>query len=61
MTRIATSVQASASIAREGAVRAALAAGLLGLAILFVVGFAAPAAIHNAAHDSRHAIAFPCH
>jgi cobalt transporter subunit CbtB len=61
MTRIATSVQASASIAREGTVRAALAAGLLGLAILFVVGFAAPAAIHNAAHDSRHAIAFPCH
>jgi cobalt transporter subunit CbtB len=26
-----------------------------------MVGFAGPAALHEAAHDSRHAIAFPCH
>lgn len=34
---------------------------LLGLFLLFGVGFANPATIHNAAHDSRHSFAFPCH
>jgi len=33
----------------------------LGFAILYVVGFAGPAAIHNAAHDARHSLNFPCH
>jgi cobalt transporter subunit CbtB len=40
---------------------AALVAVLLGGLILFGVGFANPATIHNAAHDARHAFAFPCH
>jgi len=40
---------------------AAVAAGLLGVFILFGVGFAGPSTIHNAAHDSRHSFAFPCH
>jgi len=40
---------------------AAVAAGLLGVFILFGVGFAGPSSIHNAAHDSRHSFAFPCH
>jgi cobalt transporter subunit CbtB len=40
---------------------AALVAVLLGGFILFGVGFANPATIHNAAHDARHAFAFPCH
>jgi cobalt transporter subunit CbtB len=31
----------------------------LGVAMLFAVGFMDVA--HNAAHDTRHAIAFPCH
>jgi cobalt transporter subunit CbtB len=36
---------------------------LLGLVILFGVGFVQGKAdlIHNAAHDTRHAMAFPCH
>jgi cobalt transporter subunit CbtB len=29
--------------------------------VIFGVGFAGPATIHNAAHDVRHAFAFPCH
>ena len=33
----------------------------LGLLILFAVGFAQPSLLHNAAHDTRHAITFPCH
>lgn len=36
-------------------------AGALGLALLFVSGFAAPSLVHNAAHDWRHAHNFPCH
>ena len=39
----------------------ALFALLLGLFILYGVGFAHPMALHNAAHDSRHSFAFPCH
>jgi cobalt transporter subunit CbtB len=41
--------------------RAAILAGALGLVLLWGVGFAAPDYIHNAAHDSRHSLAFPCH
>lgn len=34
---------------------------LAGLACIFFVGFAPMAAVHNAAHDTRHGAAFPCH
>ena len=34
---------------------------LLGIAIIFAVGFASPEVIHNAAHDVRHGINFICH
>ena len=37
------------------------AAMLFGLVVLFAVGFLPTAAAHNAAHDTRHALAFPCH
>ena len=33
----------------------------LGLVIVFAAGFAPSEAVHNAAHDSRHSFAFPCH
>ena len=39
----------------------ALAAALLGAIILFGVALANIDTIHNAAHDTRHAAAFPCH
>jgi cobalt transporter subunit CbtB len=32
-----------------------------GLMIIFAVGFMPVEAAHNAAHDTRHALAFPCH
>ena len=43
--------------------RAGVAAigGILGVFLLIGVGFANPNIIHNAAHDARHANAFPCH
>lgn len=40
---------------------APLAAAMLGLVVLYGVGFLPVAAAHNAAHDTRHAAAFPCH
>jgi cobalt transporter subunit CbtB len=36
-------------------------AALLGLGLVFAAGFANATALHDAAHDQRHAIAFPCH
>jgi cobalt transporter subunit CbtB len=44
-----------------GRLAACGAAFILGLALIFLVGFAQPSILHNAAHDSRHALAFPCH
>lgn len=45
----------------RSAVPNALSAAALGVLILFVVGFAQPEVLHNAAHDTRHALATPCH
>lgn len=39
----------------------ALAAALLGLFLILGAGFAQPRALHDATHDVRHAIGFPCH
>jgi cobalt transporter subunit CbtB len=42
--------------------RASLAAAFaLGAGLVFLVGFAQSAALHDAAHDTRHTMAFPCH
>jgi len=38
-----------------------MGAMMFGLALVLVVGFLPTAAAHNAAHDTRHALAFPCH
>jgi cobalt transporter subunit CbtB len=46
---------------QEKALIPALAAILLGVFLLYGVGFAGSQTIHNAAHDARHAFAFPCH
>jgi cobalt transporter subunit CbtB len=37
------------------------AAATLSIVILFGVGFAPMDMAHNAAHDTRHSVAFPCH
>jgi cobalt transporter subunit CbtB len=36
-------------------------AALLGIFIVGGVGFSHIEAVHNAAHDYRHSMAFPCH
>jgi len=37
------------------------AAALLGIFIVGGVGFSHIEAVHNAAHDYRHSMSFPCH
>jgi cobalt transporter subunit CbtB len=34
---------------------------IVGLACVYLVGFAPMMTVHNAAHDTRHTSAFPCH
>ncbi|MBD3679928.1 MAG: CbtB-domain containing protein [Rhodobacteraceae bacterium] len=36
-------------------------AALTGLFLVFAAGFSHASAMHDVAHDQRHAIAFPCH
>jgi cobalt transporter subunit CbtB len=40
---------------------AAIAAFAFGVALVFTTGFAHSTMLHNAAHDTRHALSFPCH
>lgn len=40
---------------------AVFCAALLSVFLIYGVGFAHPDILHNAAHDARHVIAFPCH
>ena len=51
----------SASVSLSSRLAAATIAALLGSFILLGIGFANTDEIHNAAHDSRHSFAFPCH
>ena len=39
----------------------ALLALLFGTFLILGAGFAKSAGLHNAAHDGRHALSFPCH
>lgn len=40
---------------------AGIASLIIGIFLVFGVGLSHIAAAHNAAHDTRHAIGFPCH
>lgn len=46
---------------RATVARQALLLALLGIVVVFGVGFAQMSAAHNAAHDVRHSNGFPCH
>jgi cobalt transporter subunit CbtB len=52
---------APASTVDSNTIAQAVLAMALGLFIVGVVGFSHISAVHNAAHDVRHANAFPCH
>jgi cobalt transporter subunit CbtB len=46
---------------RSTVIGAATIAILAGFFLVLAAGFAHPEALHNAVHDTRHALAFPCH
>jgi len=46
---------------RIGVRIAALAAFAFGIGLVLTTGFAHSSMAHNAAHDTRHALSFPCH
>jgi cobalt transporter subunit CbtB len=52
-------------LATQVATSKRIAAGLMclfiGSAAIFMVGLSDMSVAHNAAHDTRHAIGFPCH
>lgn len=56
-----TTAPVAAATERSEARRAAGLALLLGLGLILLTGFAYPEVIHNAAHDTRHSLSFPCH
>jgi cobalt transporter subunit CbtB len=56
----ASSVLGTAANSSSRVMQLALAA-LLGTFIVGFVGFSHMEAVHNAGHDYRHSMAFPCH
>jgi cobalt transporter subunit CbtB len=49
------------SYPRLDTLKAAFVALMLGLGLVYAAGFASTEGLHDAAHDSRHALSFPCH
>jgi cobalt transporter subunit CbtB len=46
---------------RLSALAPVLFTAVLGMGVIFLAGHAQSAALHDAAHDMRHATGFPCH
>lgn len=59
MTARTVSSLSSASVSQR--IAAGLALVFLGCTLTFAVGLSNMAVAHNTAHDTRHAIGFPCH
>jgi cobalt transporter subunit CbtB len=60
MTTNTTAVRTLATSKVE-TLKAAFVALVLGLGLVYGAGFANSESVHDAAHDSRHALSFPCH
>ena len=60
-TKEATNLLAHTQTIPWSTVYAVSAAILTGVFIISAVGFAGSEILHNAAHDIRHGLAFPCH
>lgn len=57
----ATSVSAISGLTFSQRVSAGVIALVLGFTLLGTIGFASDMRAHNGAHDTRHALGFPCH
>lgn len=56
-----TSVSAVSSLTLSQRLIVGLVALVLGFTLIGTVGFAQDLRLHNGAHDTRHALGFPCH
>ncbi len=61
MTANSSVNSAALASSRLEALRAAAVALVLGFGLVWFAGFAYPESVHDAAHDTRHALSFPCH
>jgi cobalt transporter subunit CbtB len=59
MTTASTSL--GTSVSQQSRIMQLALAALLGIFIVGFVGFSHLDVVHNAAHDYRHSMAFPCH
>jgi cobalt transporter subunit CbtB len=57
----ASSTPATATATQSQRLTAAVSAMILGAFLVYFAGFSHIDAVHNAAHDTRHSSAFPCH
>jgi cobalt transporter subunit CbtB len=56
ISQVQTAPRASTST-----IAAAVLLAFFGLSLVWLSGFANADTLHNAAHDSRHSLVFPCH
>ena len=56
-----TNTTTAAGARTDASLATILFVAFFGAALLFVVGFANAAVMHDAAHDTSHSISFPCH
>ncbi|AQY66856.1 cobalt transporter subunit CbtB [Pseudomonas sp. TE36184] len=56
-----TSSSTSSTATLSQRLGAAIGASILGACLVYFAGFSHIEAVHNAAHDTRHSAAFPCH
>jgi cobalt transporter subunit CbtB len=56
-----TAAARTLSTAKIETLKAAFVALVVGLGLVYGAGFANSDTVHDAAHDSRHALSFPCH
>ena len=49
------------SATRAEVLKAAFVALFLGVGLVYLVGFSHSDTAHDAAHDTRHSLSFPCH
>ncbi|MBX8492967.1 CbtB-domain containing protein [Pseudomonas cichorii] len=61
MSTISSSQSNTTTSTQAQRLTAAISAAILGACLVYFAGFSHIAAVHNAAHDTRHSAAFPCH
>ena len=60
-THSTATTSTSATTTQSQRLAAAVGAAVLGVLLVYFAGFSHIEAVHNAAHDTRHSAAFPCH